>query len=394
MVSRRGIFFLNHGSYGAVPVPVRERQKELLDLMNENPDRFYKIVEGRLYDEARRAASAFLGAKAENLVFVPNATTGVNTVLRSLPWDDGDEILGTNFTFTSNVNACRSVADSINGKFHQFQIRFPIKDSSEIVKSMTSYLDNFQKIRLVVLDHISSPTTVVFPVKEMIAECRKRHVLTLVDGAHAIGQVEVNLEDLRPDFYTGNFHKWLYTPRGCAILWVAEEHQKWCAPLLISLQYKKGYQKEFKIQGTRDNIPYLVVPEVLKFFEDIGGLEKIHCYADTLLDSACQMLWNRLGARPVEVPESMKAPNMRLIHLPRFKGYTINFEGARKLNLDIMEKHKVVCLICAVQGQFFLRLSANVYNELSDFVKLVDALSQINWKDSIHTNPVSHKCKL
>lgn len=109
----------------------------------------------------------------------------------------------------------------------------------------------------------------------MIAECRKRHVLTLVDGAHAIGQVQVNLEDLRQDFYTGNFHKWLYTPRGCAILWVAEEHQKWCIPLLISLQYKKGFQREFKIQGTRDNIPYLLVPEVLKFFEDIGGLVSI-----------------------------------------------------------------------------------------------------------------------
>lgn len=186
--------------------------------MNENPDRFYKLTEGRLYDEAREAASTFLGAKAENLVFVPNATTGVNTVLMSLSWDEGDEILGTNFTFTSNVNACRSVADSINGKFHQFQIRFPIKDSSEIVRSMTSYLYKFQKIRLVVLDHISSPTTLVFPLKEMIAECRKRHVLTLVDGAHAIGQVQVNLEDLRQDFYTGNFHKWLYTPRGCAIL--------------------------------------------------------------------------------------------------------------------------------------------------------------------------------
>lgn len=119
----------------------------------------------------------------------------------------------------------------------------------------------------------------------MIAECRKRHVLTLVDGAHAIGQVQVNLEDLRQDFYTGNFHKWLYTPRGCAILWIAEEHQKWCTPLLISLQYKKGFQREFKIQGTRDNIPYLLVPEVLKFFEDIGGLVSIFYEIDSKNES-------------------------------------------------------------------------------------------------------------
>lgn len=121
-------------------------------------------------------------------------------------------------------------------------------------------------------DHITSPTALVFPLREMIAECRKRRVLVFIDGAHAPGQVEINLEELRPDFYTGNFHKWVFTPRGCAILWIAKQHHDWCTPLVTSHMYKKGVQLEYFMQGTRDNIPYFLVPEALKFFSEIGGM--------------------------------------------------------------------------------------------------------------------------
>lgn len=119
----------------------------------------------------------------------------------------------------------------------------------------------------------------------MITECRKRGVMVLVDAAHAPGQIKVNVEDLNPDFYTGNFHKWVYTPRGCAILWIAKEHHDWCTPLVTSHMYKKGVQLEYFMQGTRDNIPYFLVPDALEFYNEIGGMVKmyflkisIHCH--------------------------------------------------------------------------------------------------------------------
>ena len=127
-----------------------------------------------------------------------------------------------------------------------------------------------------IADHITSATALILPVKKMIAECRKRGVLVLVDAAHAPGQIKVNVEDLNPDFYTGNFHKWVYTPRGCAILWIAKEHHNWCTPLVTSHMYKKGVQLEYFMQGTRDNIPFFLVPDALKFYNEIGGMVKMY----------------------------------------------------------------------------------------------------------------------
>ncbi|XP_062566739.1 uncharacterized protein LOC134229054 [Saccostrea cucullata] len=268
--------FVNHGSFGAVPLVIQEKQRRLLEESNKNPDIFFRKREKNFYWEARDIAANFLGAKPENLVFVTNTTTGVNSVLRSLPWEKGDGILATNLTFPANVNACQRAAEFSAGHFYQFKIQLPITNEADLTRNMTSYLDEFKNIRLVLLDHISSPTALVFPLKDMIAECRKRKVLVLIDGAHALGQVAVNLDDLKPDFYIGNFYKWLYTPRGCAVLWVAEEHQTWCTPLVTSVTYRQGFQSEFMMQGTRDNIPYYLVPEALKFFKDIGGMVSIY----------------------------------------------------------------------------------------------------------------------
>ncbi|XP_062619113.1 uncharacterized protein LOC134280688 [Saccostrea cucullata] len=373
-----GFTYINHGSYGAVPLQIREKQKQLLDELNDNPDLFFRQKEYELYIRARDAAAKFVGADPENLVFVQNTTTGVNTVLKSLSWQPGDEILATVSTYKAVANACRQAAEVLAGQFRQFDIRFPIRDESEVVESMTNHLDKYPKIRLVVIDHISSTTALVFPLKKMIAECRKRGVLVLVDGAHAPGHVEVNLEDLQADFYTGSFHKWLYAPRGCAILWISKKHQDWCIPLVTSNNYKKGVQLEYFIQGLRDNIPYLIVPDLLEFYKEIGGMERIHKYTGPLLEKASSMVAERLGTMTPDIPKSMMAPNMRLVLLPVYKGYTeITHELGDELLFHIMTKYKLHCAVCQAQGQLYLRLSANIYNELSDYEKAADILCNL-----------------
>ncbi|XP_061177974.1 uncharacterized protein LOC133186718 [Saccostrea echinata] len=371
-----GYTFINHGSYGVVPTKIRDKQKQLLDALNDNPDVFYRRITQQLFSRAIDTAAKFLGADPKNLVFVQNATTGVNSVLKAFPWQKGDEILATVYTYKAVEYACRKVAEfSTGGHIHQFDIRFPINDESEVVNSMTSFLDKHPKIRLVVLDHIASPTALAFPVKKMIAECRKRGVMVLIDGAHAPGQMEINLEDLDPDFYTGNFHKWVFTPRGCAILWVRKDHQDWCTPLVTSHMYKKGIQLEYCVQGTRDDIPYFCVPEAIQFYKDIGGMDKINKYTRNLLDKASALVAERLGTEVLQIPKSMEAPGMRLVLLPEYKGYDKTWDGADKLQMDIMNQHKIICVISPVQSELYLRLSANIYNEMTDYVKIADLLN-------------------
>ncbi|XP_061184563.1 uncharacterized protein LOC133192588 [Saccostrea echinata] len=373
-----GVTFINHGSYGAVPLKIREKQKQLLDEVNDNPDEFYRLKEHDLYMRARDAAAKFTGADPENLFFVQNTTTGVNSVLKSLQWQNGDGILTNVFTFRGVANTCRRVTEiSSCVQIHQFDIKLPIKDEQEVVKSMTVQLDKHPQVRLVLLDHITSHTALVFPLKKMIEECRKRDVLVLIDGAHAPGQVELNLEDLHPDFYTGNFHKWLYAPRGCAVLWISKDHHDWCTPLVTSLMYRKNIQLEYFDQGTRDNIPYFLVPDVLDFYKQIGGMEKIHQYTGPLLEKACSMITERLGTTTPEIPKSMAAPNMRLILLPEYRDYTAETEVSRVMFKDIMTKYRINCAIFPAHGHLYLRLSANIYNELSDYVKIADVLENL-----------------
>ncbi|XP_062613834.1 uncharacterized protein LOC134275583 [Saccostrea cucullata] len=373
-----GCTFINHGSYGVVPTKIRDKQNQLLDDMNDNPDVFYRRTLIQLFGASIDAASKFLGADPKNLVFVQNATTGVNSVLKAFPWQKGDEILATVYTYKAVEYACRKAAEfSTGGHIHQFDIRFPINDESEVVDSMTSFLDKHPRIRLVVLDHITSPTALVFPIKKMIAECRKRGVMVLIDGAHAPGQVAINLEELDPDFYTGNFHKWMFTPRGCAFLWIRKEHHDWCTPLVTSHMYKKGIQFEYCIQGTRDDIPYFCVPEAIQFYKDIGGMEKLNKYTSDLLDKASELVAERLGTEVLQIPKSMEAPGMRLVLLPEYEGYDKTWEGSEKLYMDIMNQHKINCVIYPVQNELYLRLSANIYNEMADYINIVDLLRKL-----------------
>nr|XP_022334107.1 hercynylcysteine sulfoxide lyase-like isoform X1 [Crassostrea virginica] len=373
-----GYIFVNHGAYGEVPVKIRDKQKQLLDTMNDNTGTYFREVTPRMYMEAINAAAAFLGADPNNLVLVQNATSGVNTVLRAFPWKQGDGILTTTYTYKAVQNTCHRVSQLPTGiKVHQFEIRFPISNESELTKAMTSCLDQNPSIKLAILDHITSPTALVFPLKKMIEECRKRGVLVLVDGAHAPGQMEINLEELRPDFYTGNFHKWMYTPRGCAFLWVHKDHQGWCTPLVTSNKYKEGFQMEFCVQGTRDDIPYFLIPEAIQFYKDVGGMDKINRYKRELLGPASVMLAERLQTRLLEIPDSVVAPGMRLVLLPEYQGYPKTVEGSEKLFLDLTHLHKTNTAIYCVQGELYIRLSVNIYNEMADYERLAEVLCQL-----------------
>jgi isopenicillin-N epimerase len=261
------VTYLNHGSFGACPSAVLEVQASLRMEMEREPVDFLVAVLPARLDAAREALAVFLGAAPQDLVFVPNATAGVNAVLRSLILGPGDELLLTNHTYA----ACRKTVDYVAGRTGArvvvAQLPFPCRDEEEIVSSVMKCVS--PRTRLALLDHVTSPTALILPIARLVNDLRTRGVDTLVDGAHAPGMVPLRLEALGAAYYTGNAHKWLCAPKGAGFLHVRRDRQAQLHPNIISHGYTAGFRAEFDWPGTFDPTPWLCVPEALRF---IGGL--------------------------------------------------------------------------------------------------------------------------
>jgi len=226
----------------------------------------------------------------------------------------------------------------------------------------------------VIIDHISSPSGIVFPVERIIRELHKLGVLVLVDGAHAPGQLPLSLEKLGADFYIGNLHKWCYAPRGCAFLWVNKKHRDGMHPLVTGHNYKQDFKLQFFNQGTRDQTSYLCTNAALQFYRRCGGMKGIQGHTTDLLDWAQQMLCHELGTSVLAIPPSLQAPNMRVLKLPQLKGYGIRQEESERLMTDMILKHNCVTCVNFFSGELYLRISANVYNTREDYITLKDIL--------------------
>jgi isopenicillin-N epimerase len=261
------VTYLNHGSFGACPSAVLEVQASLRMEMEREPVDFLVAVLPARLDAAREALAVFLGAAPQDLVFVPNATAGVNAVLRSAILGPGDELLLTNHTYA----ACRKTVDYVAGRTGArvvvAQLPFPCRDEEEIVSSVMKCVS--PRTRLALLDHVTSPTALILPIARLVNDLRTRGVDTLVDGAHAPGMVPLRLEALGAAYYTGNAHKWLCAPKGAGFLHVRRDRQAQLHPNIISHGYTAGFRAEFDWPGTFDPTPWLCVPHALRF---IGGL--------------------------------------------------------------------------------------------------------------------------
>ena len=261
------VTYLNHGSFGACPAAVLAMQSVLRLEMEREPVDFLAVkLQGRL-DAARDALAAFLGADAADLVFVSNATTGVNAVLRSLTFAPGDELLTTNHTYA----ACRKTIDYVaarsGARVVVATVPFPLDTEEQVIEPILACVS--PRTRLAVLDHVTSPTALVLPVARLIAELRSRGIETLVDGAHAPGMLPLALTALGAAYYTGNAHKWLCAPKGAAFLHVRRDRQAGLHPSVISHGYPRGFQAEFDWTGTCDPTPWLCIPEAIRY---MGGL--------------------------------------------------------------------------------------------------------------------------
>ena len=305
-----GVVFLNHGSFGACPREVLAAQREFVARMEREPVLFvHRDLEG-LLDHARIALADFLGADADDIAFVTNATSGVNTVLRSLRFAPGDELLTTDHEYNACRNALDLAAATWGARVVTARVPFPLQDPAQVVEALTAAAT--PRTKLVLVDHVTSPTGMVLPVERIVAAFAERGIDVLVDGAHAPGMLPLELRRLGAAYYTGNCHKWLCTPKGSAFLHVRRDRQAAIRPLAIShganstRTDRSRFRLEFDFCGTCDASPWLAIPAALAFLGRLlpGGIPALMVHNRALALRARDLLCSALGSAP-PCPDSM-----------------------------------------------------------------------------------------
>lgn len=298
------VIFLNHGSFGSCPRPVLEFQETLRERLERQPVQFLVRELEPLLDEARETVAQFVGAKAENLVFVQNATSGVNTVLRSLKFSPGDELLVTNHEYNACRNALGYAANTWGAKVVVAQVPFPVRSADEIVDAILSRIT--KRTKLALLDHVTSQTALILPIQKLVRELDARGVDTLVDGAHAPGMVPLDLDALGAAYYTGNCHKWICAPKTAAILHVRPDRQHLIHPLSVShgltspRRDRSKFLIEFAWMGTGDPTACLSVPEALRVVGSLlpGGWPEVMARNHALALAGRKLLCDALQIPP------------------------------------------------------------------------------------------------
>jgi isopenicillin-N epimerase len=376
--------FLNHGSYGAMPKKIIEAQHQLRLHVESQPVRhFSREVDERL-DRARTALAGFLGADPAGLVFVSNATTGVNTVLRSLCLKPRDEILVTDHIYNACNNAALLVARAAGAKVVTVHIPFPVGSSDEIAERILA--GDTPRTRFVLIDHITSPTALVFPVAKIIKELRPRGIEVMVDGAHAPGMLPLNLRELGATYYTGNCHKWLCAPKGSAFLYLAPEVRGDVRPLTIShganstRTDKSFLHLEFDWTGTDDYTQFMLVPECLEFLGSLypGGMPELMLKNHEMAVWAMELLRKEFDAQapcPPDMLGSMASvPVLPLSEPVQSAGKAVDPVQDRLYHEFGIE---VPIVRWPAADRRLVRVSAQAYNTKDDYRHLVASLKAI-----------------
>ncbi len=383
-----GISFLNHGSFGACPAPVLEAQRAWRDRMEADPVRFLdRELEGHL-DDVRREMAQFLHADPDGIAFVPNTTTAVSTVLGSLRFQPGDELIAGNHEYNATLNAMLAAAERDGARLVLVRIPFPIHDPAEVVDAYLSAVT--PRTRLALVSQVTSPTALVMPVDSLVRELDRRGVDALVDGAHAPGMIDVDLGMLGAAYWTGNGHKWMCGPKGAALLHVRADVRPRIHPLVISHAAnttrldRPRYRLAFDWTGTQDPSAILALPAAIRY---VGGLDDdgwsgLMAANASLARAARDALCAALDVPP-PAPDAMIG-SMAAVPLP---GLTPTPEAAERLQAALLQEDRIEVPIRpfpvpaalgsgAAHEQLLVRVSAQRYNRAEEYAVLAESLAR------------------
>jgi isopenicillin-N epimerase len=362
------IVYLNHGSFGAVPKIVAAAQRELQMLEENNPNLFFRTTLPQLHDDARAFVAEWLGTSTELFAFVPNASQGVITAASSLVTKLRSQIVATSLGYGGVLNGLAEIARRTQSSLRIAEIEFTagVQTADDIADSVFATLT--PDTNLVVLDQITSETALVLPIEQIVRTIRRvaPNAFVVIDAAHTPGMLTPALpSDF--DVWVGNFHKWICAPRASAgLVCRTPKIANLITPLAPSWDFEAGFPKSFLSQGTDDYSSYLTTPHAIKFNESIRFAER-DAHNRGVIDNAANMLHEFWGTEP-DVPTEMFCPWMRLVRLPTKKQLTKTQGDA--LTLKISQELKTETVIVSPSDSTYVRLSAQIYNEVSDYEKL------------------------
>jgi isopenicillin-N epimerase len=363
------VAYLNHGSFGAVPKVVAAAQREVQALEENNPNLFFRSTLPKLYDEARKFVAEWLGTSPELFAFVPNASQGVITAARALVTKPRSQIVATSLGYGGVLNGLAEIARRTQSTLRIAEIDFTtgVQTADDIADSVFAALTN--ETSLVVLDQITSETAMLLPIDQIVRTIRRvaPQAFVVIDGAHAPGMLSPTLPaDF--DVWVGNFHKWICAPRASAgLVCHTGKIANLITPLAPSWDFEAGFPKSFFAQGTDDYSSYLATPYAIKFHDSVSFIER-DAHNQCVIDDAAKMLHEHWCTEP-DVPTELFCPWMRLVQLPLKKQLTKSQCDA--LTLKISQDLKTETVIVSPGDATYVRLSAQIYNEVNDYEKLI-----------------------
>jgi isopenicillin-N epimerase len=366
------IHFLNHGSFGACPIPVFEQYQQWQRELERKPIEFLARRAASLLRESRESLARYLNCPAEDVVYFPNPTTAINMVARSLALSEGDEILASNHEYGAMDRTWRFAAAKTGVKYINYPIPLPVSTHAEFIDQFWQGVTPNTKV--IFLSHITSETALIIPVEKICARAKAAGILTVIDGAHAPGQIPVDLEKINADIYTGACHKWLGAPKGSAFLYANKASQPWLEPLVVSwgFEAEKPGGSQFidyhEWQGTNDISSYLSVPAAIEFQEE-HDWRSVRKQCREMLGEARKRLVEVIGI-PEICPDRLEWwAQMAAIELP-------------ELDLELLQRklyaeYQVEVPVYRWAGVPYLRVSIQGYNTQVDIEALINGLKQL-----------------
>ncbi len=369
------IHFLNHGSFGACPIPVFEAYQGWQRRLERQPVLFLGREMASLDRQARQPLAEYLHTAADNLVFVPNATHGVNIIARSLVLTPGDEILTSDHEYGACDYTWEFLCRKSGACYKHQPIPLPAQSEAEMLEQFWQGVTDHT--RVIYLSHITSPTALRLPVEAICQRARQAGILTLVDGAHAPGQIDLNLDALGADFYTGNLHKWVLSPKGAGFLYARPDVQHLVEPMVVSWGYHSTpetssgsqFQDYLGWTGTKDPAASLAVPAALQFMADHHWVEmRRSCH--TLLKPAIERICDLVQMEPLYPLASDLYVQMSIAPLPADADLVA-------LKARLYDEYRVEVPLIEWNSRKFVRISVQAYNTQDDLDALYDGLHRL-----------------